>query len=96
MNTVMTSSPSQLPMQHASPSSLRGISPSYQAPVDFNPSNSKGAYVTASSPYDASPGSRSQTSAMMGDGRDLHNDPLLVGSIDSIDNRQVIYIVSFH
>ncbi|PIM99564.1 Beta-amylase [Handroanthus impetiginosus] len=86
-NTAVMSSSSQMPAQHTSPTSLRGISPGYRSTVE---SHMKGVFVPASSPYDASSGARSQTSAMVRDGGDPQNDPLLGGSIDSVDNRQVV------
>ncbi|KAL8541190.1 hypothetical protein ACS0TY_002448 [Phlomoides rotata] len=89
-NTAVTSSSSQMPAQHSSPTSLRGISPGYRNTVDHNSSHMKGVFVPTSSPYDASSSARSPTSAMIGDGGDLQNDPLLGGSIDSVDNRQVV------
>lgn len=61
----------------------------YRSVVDYNSGNLKGAFVPTSSPYDVSSGTRSQTSVMIGDGGELPNDPLLGGSIDSADNRQV-------
>lgn len=79
-----------MPAEHTSPTSLGGISPGYRSAVDYNSGNLKGAFVPTSSPYDVSSGTRSQTSAMIGDGGELPNDPLLVGSIDSVDNIQVI------
>lgn len=48
--------------------------------------------MPTSSPYDASSSARSPTSGMLGDGGDLQNDPLLGGSIDSVDNRQVRFV----
>ncbi|KAL6557194.1 Beta-amylase 7 [Orobanche minor] len=89
-NTAVPSSSSQMPVQHTSPTSLRDISPGYKNAVDYSTSHMKGVFVPASSPYDGSSGARSQTSAMIGDGGDLQNDPLLGGSVDSIDNRQVL------
>ncbi|GER46393.1 beta-amylase [Striga asiatica] len=77
----------QMPAPHTSPTALRGISPGYRNTVDYGASHMKGVFVPVSSPYDGSSSARSQTSAMIGDG-DLQNDPLLGGSIDSIDNRQ--------
>lgn len=61
----------------------------YRSVVDYNSGNLKGAFVPTSPPYHVSSGNRSQTSVMMGDGGELPNDPLLGGSIDSVDNRQV-------
>lgn len=90
----MTSSSSQIPAQHTSPTSLRGISPGYRNTVDYNSGHMKGIFVPTSSPYDTSSSVRSQTSAMIGDGGDLQNDPLLGGSIDSVDNRQARYLAS--
>lgn len=78
-----------MPAQHTSPTSLRGISPGYRSTVDHNPGHIKGVFVPPSSPYDVSSSTRSQTSAMIGDGGELQTDPLLGGSIDSVDNRQV-------
>ncbi|KAL0347807.1 UNVERIFIED_CONTAM: Beta-amylase 7 [Sesamum calycinum] len=89
-NTAMTSSYSQMPAQHTSPTSLGGISPGYKNAVDYSASHMKGVLVSTSSPYDSSSGARSQSPAMIGDGGDLQNDPLLGGSIGSVDNRQVV------
>ncbi|KAK4415927.1 Beta-amylase 7 [Sesamum alatum] len=89
-NTAMTSSSSQMPAQHTSPTSLGGISPSYKSPVDYSAPHMKGVFVSTSSPYDSSSGARSQSPAMIGDGGDLQNDPLLGGSIGSVDSRQVV------
>lgn len=93
-NTALTSSSSQMPVQHTSPNSLRGISPGYRGTVDYNASHIQGVLAPTSSPYDASSGARSQTSAMIGDGGDLQSDPLLGASIDSADNRQVRLLAS--
>ncbi|KAK4476585.1 hypothetical protein RD792_015742 [Penstemon davidsonii] len=90
--TAVTSSSSHMPAQHASPTSLRSISPGYRSTVDFNRSHTKGVFVPTSSAFDASSGARSQTSVMIGDGGDLQDDPLLGGSINSAANRQVLDI----
>ncbi|XP_057805588.1 beta-amylase 7 isoform X1 [Salvia miltiorrhiza] len=89
-NTAVTSSSSQMPAQPTSPTSLRGISPGYKSTVDYSSSHLKGVFVPTSSPYDVSSSTRSQASAMIGDGGELPNDPLLGGSIDSVDTTQVV------
>ncbi|KAL3615654.1 Beta-amylase 7 [Castilleja foliolosa] len=91
-NTALPPSSSHVPaQQHSSPTSLRGVSPVYMNTVDYNTTHTKGVFMPTSSPYDGSSGARAQTSAMVGDGAvDIQNDPLLGGSIDSIDNRQVV------
>ncbi|KAL8028201.1 hypothetical protein ABFX02_14G143900 [Erythranthe guttata] len=88
--TAVTSSSAQMPAQHSSPNSSRGISPGYRGAVDYNATHMKVGLPPTSSSYDASNGARSQTSAMIGDGGDLHNDPLLGISIDNDNNRQVV------
>ncbi|KAK6142808.1 hypothetical protein DH2020_023156 [Rehmannia glutinosa] len=87
-NAAVTLSSSPIPAQHTSPTSVRGISPGYRSTVDYSASHMKGVFGPTSSPYDASSGARSHTPAMIGDGQDLQNDPLLGGSINSIDNMQ--------
>ncbi|CAA3026586.1 beta-amylase 7-like isoform X1 [Olea europaea subsp. europaea] len=85
---VVTLSSPHMPAEHTSPTSLRGISPGYQSTVNYNVSHMKGSFV--SSPYDVSPSARSQSSAMMGDGGGMQSDPPLGGSMDSVQNRQVM------
>lgn len=87
--TVMTSSPSHMPVQQTPSVSLRGISSGYQTTVDYNACQMKSVFIPTSSPFDASSSIRSQTTTLIGDGGDAQNDPLLGGSIDSIDNKQV-------
>ncbi|KAG8363318.1 hypothetical protein BUALT_Bualt19G0009900 [Buddleja alternifolia] len=89
-NMAVTSPSSHMPAQHTSPTSLRGISPGYVNTVDYDTSHMKGVFVPTSSPYDASSAARSQSSALVGDGGDLQNDPLLGGSIDSGQTKQVV------
>ncbi|KAL2460691.1 Beta-amylase 7 [Abeliophyllum distichum] len=89
---LVTLSSPQTTAEHTSPTSLRGISPGYQSTVNYNASHMKGSFVPTSSPYDVSSSARSQTSAMIGDGGGMQSDPPLGGSIDSVENRQVIDI----
>lgn len=79
-----------MPAQHPPPVSLRDISSTYQSTVDYNACQLKSVFVPSSSPYDESSSIRSQSSPLLGDGGDVH-DPLLGGSIDSIDKQQVIF-----
>ncbi|XP_027162038.1 beta-amylase 7-like isoform X1 [Coffea eugenioides] len=88
-STVVTSSSSHIPAQQTPPISLRGISSPYQNTVDYNACQMKSVFVPTSSPYDESSSIRTNSSPLLGDGGDVHNDPLLGGSIDSLDNKQV-------
>ena len=89
-STVVTSSSSHIPTQQTPPISLRGISSPYQNTVEYNACQMKSVFVPTSSPYDESSSIRTNSSPLLGDGGDVHNDPLLGGSIDSLDNKQVM------
>ncbi|EPS60387.1 hypothetical protein M569_14415, partial [Genlisea aurea] len=80
---VVSSTLSQLPAESGSPVSLGGggISPVYRNTVDYNATHSKTPFVPTSS---------SQASGMMGDGAELPNDSLLGGSVDTVDDKQVV------
>ncbi|KAK4371917.1 hypothetical protein RND71_007301 [Anisodus tanguticus] len=87
--TMVTSSSSHIPTQHTPPASLKGMPSGFQNTADQSACQIKSVFVPTSSPYDSSSTTRSQTSAMVADGRDTQNDPFLVGSVDSIDKQVV-------
>ncbi|CAK9143327.1 unnamed protein product [Ilex paraguariensis] len=89
--SAMPSSSSHLPLQQTSPASLRACPSGYQGTVEYNADHMKGGFVPASSPYNVSSSTRSHTSAMVGQG-DVRNDALLGGSMNSVDNNQVVDI----
>lgn len=93
-STTVTSSSAHIPVRHTSPPSLRGMPPDHQNTSGHNASHMKGVFLPTSSPYDVSPVDRSQTSAIIGDGREMQNDPLLGGAINTVDNRQVRFWAS--
>ncbi|KAI3441794.1 Beta-amylase [Psidium guajava] len=71
--------------------SLRGISSSYQCPVDYNASRMKGIYVPNSSPYDSSSRGQSQISSTLGDGGEpLDTQALIGGPVESVEAKKVI------
>lgn len=87
---VVTSSSSHLVQQQTPPTSLRGVSSGYRSSVEYNASRMKGVFVPASSPYDVSPSSRSHSAVVMGDrGGQAENHPLIGGSMDAVDDKQV-------
>ncbi|KAJ9681479.1 hypothetical protein PVL29_020378 [Vitis rotundifolia] len=88
---VVTSSSSHLVQQQTPPTSLRGVSSCYRSSVEYNASRMKGVFVPASSPYDVSPSSRSHSAVVMGDrGGQAENHPLIGGSMDAVDDKQVV------
>ncbi|XP_059598971.1 beta-amylase 7 isoform X1 [Vitis vinifera] len=88
---VVTSSSSHLVQQQTPPTSLRGVSSGYRSSVEYNASRMKGVFVPASSPYDVSPSSRSHSAVVMGDrGGQAENHPLIGGSMDAVDDKQVV------
>ncbi|XP_073038359.1 beta-amylase 7-like [Primulina eburnea] len=93
-SATMTSSSTHMPLQHTSPPSLRDIPPDHQNTVSHDASHVKGVFFPTSSPYNVSPVDRSQTSAIIGDGGEMKNDPLLGGPINTVDNRQVVDITT--
>lgn len=95
-SATVTSSSTHMPVQRSSSPSLRGIPPSHQNTADHNAYHMKGVCLPSSSPYDASPVDRSQTSAIVGVGGGMQNDPLLGGPINAVDNRQVRFLASWN
>ncbi|PON43037.1 Glycoside hydrolase [Parasponia andersonii] len=88
-SAVGASSSSHMAPQQTPPASLRGAAAGYQGSVEYNASRMKGS----SSPYDISTSGRSQTSTMVGDrGEQTDSHPLIVGSIDTIDGKQIVDI----
>uniref|UniRef100_A0A5B6Z987 Beta-amylase n=2 Tax=Davidia involucrata TaxID=16924 RepID=A0A5B6Z987_DAVIN len=91
--TVVTSSSSRMPLQQTPPASLRGISSEYQSSVEYNACHLKGVLVPSSTPYVVPSSARSQTSAMVGEGGEgTENHPLIGGSMDTVDNKQLVDI----
>ncbi|EXC06819.1 Beta-amylase 7 [Morus notabilis] len=87
---VATSS-SHMGQQQIPPASLKGVGSGYQSSVEYNECRMKGVYMPNSSPYDISTSARSQTSPMMGDGGEqTESHPLIGGSINAIDDKQVV------
>lgn len=86
-NRVVASSPSEMPVLQTPPVSLIAFSSGYRNKVDYDACQLGSVFVSTASPFVASPRMRSQTATFVGDGGDAQNDPLLQGSIDSIDNR---------
>lgn len=79
-------SSSHMPLPQTPPASLQGISSGYQNTVEYNACQMKGVFVPSSSPYDIPSNVRAHTSAMVEEGGDTQNDPLIGGSVN---NRQV-------
>lgn len=90
--TVVTSSSTQMPPQQMSPASLGGMSSSYQSTVEYNPCQMKDIFVPSSSPYDVTSNAPSQTSVLLAEGLDVQDDSIIGGSMDAVDNRQVVII----
>lgn len=86
---VVTSSSTQMPPQQMSPASLGGMSSSYQSTVEYNACQMKDIFVPSSSPYDVTSNAPSQTSALLAEGLDVPDDPIIGESLDAVDNRQV-------
>ncbi|KAF5451589.1 hypothetical protein F2P56_026682 [Juglans regia] len=92
---VVTSSPSQMVSQHSPSASVRGVASGYQSSVEYNAGRMKGVYIPSSSPYDLSSSARSHTSSLVGDvGEPIENHPLIGGSINSIDDKQIVDLPS--
>ncbi|XP_063937179.1 beta-amylase 7 isoform X2 [Daucus carota subsp. sativus] len=87
--TVVTSSSTQMTPQQTSPASLGGMSSSYQSTVEYNACQMKDIFVPSSSPYDVTSNAPSQTSALLVEGLDVQDDPIIGGSMDAVDNRQL-------
>ncbi|KAL6323185.1 hypothetical protein AAG906_027465 [Vitis piasezkii] len=76
---VVTSSSSHLVQQQTPPTSLRGVSSGYRSSVEYNASRMKGVF------------SRSHSAVVMGDrGGQAENHPLIGGSMDAVDDKQVV------
>ncbi|XP_074382196.1 beta-amylase 7-like isoform X2 [Apium graveolens] len=90
--TVVTSSSSLMPPQQMSPASLGGMSSSYQSTGEYNACQLKDIFVPCSSPYDVTSNAPSQTSALLAEGLDVHDDSIIGGSMDAVNNRQVVII----
>ncbi|XP_059634168.1 beta-amylase 7-like isoform X2 [Cornus florida] len=86
--TVVTSSSSHMSLEQPPPASMKGISSGHQSFVEYNASM-KSVFVPTSSPYDVSSSARSQTSGFLGD-EGIENHPLVGGSMDTVDNKQVV------
>lgn len=88
-SAVVTSSSSHVPSQQPPSVSLKGVASGYGSPLDYNACPMKDVFIPSPSPYDLSSTSRSQTS-MVGDGEaQRDNPPLIDGSIDTINEKQV-------
>lgn len=89
-SAVVTSSSSHVPSQQPPPVSLKGVASGYGSPLEYNACPMKDVFIPSSSPYDLSSSSRSKTS-MLGDGGEAQRDnfPMIGGSIDSINEKQV-------
>ncbi|GAU39468.1 hypothetical protein TSUD_158990 [Trifolium subterraneum] len=89
-SAVVTSSSSHVPSQQPPSVSLKGVASDYGSPLEYNACPMKGVFVHAPSPspYDLSSSSRSQTS-MVGDG-EADNPPVVGGSIDTINEKQIV------
>lgn len=88
-SAVVTSSSSHVPSQQPPSVSLKGVASGYGSPLDYNACPMKDVFIPSPSPYDLSSTSRSQTS-MVGDGEaQRDNPPLIDGSIDTINEKQI-------
>lgn len=90
-SAVVTSSSSHMVPQQTPTASVRGVNSDYRNSVEYNACRMKGVYVPNASAYDLSTSTRSQTSSMVGDGgeqTEIH--PLISGSIDTVDDKQVV------
>ena len=91
---MATSSSSQMVQQQTPPASLRAVATGYQSSLEFNESRMRGVYMPSSSPYDISTIAQSQTSTMAGDGGEqTESHPLIGGSINAIDDKQVVQLI---
>lgn len=88
-SAVVTSSSSHVPSQQPPSVSLKGVASGYGSPLEYSACPMKDVFIPSPSPYDLSSSSRSQTS-MVGD-REAQRDnpPLIVGSIDTINEKQI-------
>ncbi|XP_039684084.1 beta-amylase 7 isoform X2 [Medicago truncatula] len=88
-SAVVTSSSSHVPSQQPPSVSLKGVASGYGSPLEYNACPMKDVFIPSPSPYDLSSTSRSQTS-MVGDGEaQRDNPPLIGGSIDTINEKQL-------
>ncbi|KAL5143828.1 Beta-amylase 7 [Glycine soja] len=88
-STIVTSSSSLAASQQTPSASLRGVASGYRSPLEYNACQTKGVFMPTPSPYDLSSSSRSQTS-MVGDGEaQRDNRPLIAGSMDNADDKQI-------
>ncbi|XP_020538366.1 beta-amylase 7 isoform X2 [Jatropha curcas] len=94
-SAAATTSSSHLVSQQTPSTSLRGVSPGYRTSVEYNSSRLKGVFMPTPSPFDLPTSTQSQTSAMMGDGvEQTESHPLIGGSLDTINDKQVVDIAS--
>jgi len=88
-SAVVTSSSTHVPSQQPPSVSLKGVASGYVSTLEYNACQIKDVFIPSPSPYDLSSSSRSQTS-MVGDGETQRdNPPLIGGSIDTINEKQV-------
>lgn len=85
--TATVSAIPHIPCEQTLPS--RSICPAFKGSMEYNTCQVKDVYIPTSSPYDVSSSARSHSSDMLGDiGAD--ESPFLGGSMDTIDNRQIV------
>lgn len=89
-SAVVTPSSSHMVSQQTPAASLRGVTSGYQSSGEYNASSMKGVYMPNSSPYDLSSSTRSQTPPMVGDGGEHESHPLIGGSMNTVDDKQVL------
>lgn len=88
-STAVTSS-AHMASQQTTPASLKGATSGYRSSSEYNASRMKGVFMATPSPYDLAAGSQSQTSSMGGSGEEQRdNHPLIGGSMDGVDEKQV-------
>ncbi|XP_014497677.1 beta-amylase 7 isoform X1 [Vigna radiata var. radiata] len=88
-STILTSSSPHVASQQTPSPSLRGVASGYRSPLEYSACQTKGVFMPTPSPYDLSSTSRSQTS-IVGDGEaQRDNHPLIGGSIDNADEKQI-------
>ncbi|KAG4922426.1 hypothetical protein JHK84_051265 [Glycine max] len=88
-STIVTSSSSHAASQQTPSASLRGVASGYRSPLEYNACQTKSVFMPTPSPYGLSSSSRSQTS-MVGDGEaQRDNRPLIGGSMDNADDKQI-------
>ncbi|GAV92042.1 Glyco_hydro_14 domain-containing protein/DUF822 domain-containing protein [Cephalotus follicularis] len=89
--TVVTSPSSPMVSQQTPSTSLRGVSSGFRTTMEYNSCRMKGVFMPTTSSYDICPSSRSQTSAMVGEGGEqTENHPLIGGSIDIVNDKQIV------